>query len=658
MNKSRIISCGLACVIQFSPAVRLICHTSKLLKSNLSIVSKWSAGLASVMGSINAVSGASTVITSPSSTSGKVGETFSYRITTAPDQANTFRATGLPEGLALGTTRTTRSFILGTPNTPGIFEVTIVASDDGRRDRTIEKLLTINILPNGIPPQIVSPPTSLTLDEGGTATFSINVSGTSPFTYQWMYNNVPIPGAKGSELIVSNVTTLNSGTYHVVVSNPGGSIESEAAQLLVNGAPHIIDQPNGLRVAHGNAAKFSVNSVGPDPTFYQWIKDGVEIVGETATELSIPVVDDASVGKYAVRIWNAYGEVTSDSAELKIDFGTTSRSETIVSWNDAWKFNQTGLEPTEDWTHLDFDDATWGTGEGVLFVEDASLPILKRTALQLGPVTYYFRKTFTINAEVERATLSLTSLVDDGYVLYLNGVIIHRLGMDEGAFDHETFANRSVGNASVEGPFSGVTALLKKGENILAVEVHQTSQNSSDVVFGMSLDAELEIPNEQPSLLVTPVNQSILEGSRTELHAEATGTGPLSYQWMFKGNALPGENKATLILSGVTLDQSGNYRVVVSNSFGSVSSQAIVVTVNAAEPLYQELTQVRVEDGAFKFSVALDQSRFVSVEYTDQLLTSAWAVLETKSLGSGKHHFSYDAGLPGGSRFYRVRIVR
>ncbi|MCA9266562.1 MAG: lamin tail domain-containing protein, partial [Planctomycetales bacterium] len=78
--------------------------------------------------------------------------------------------------------------------------------------------------------------------------------------------------------------------------------------------------------------------------------------------------------------------------------------------------------------------------------------------------------------------------IDDGVVVYLNGIEVLRLGLPDGDIDYVTLANRGVGNAHVEGPFTVPRELLRDGDNVIAAEVHQLSSASADVVFGLTLD--------------------------------------------------------------------------------------------------------------------------------------------------------------------------
>jgi hypothetical protein len=68
-------------------------------------------------------------------------------------------------------------------------------------------------------------------------------------------------------------------------------------------------------------------------------------------------------------------------------------------------------------------------------------------------------------------------------------VEVQRIGMPGGAIGYDTMADRTVDDAVTEGPFSIPVGSLVQGDNVLAVEVHQKNPGSSDIVFGLTLDA-------------------------------------------------------------------------------------------------------------------------------------------------------------------------
>ncbi len=169
--------------------------------------------------------------------------------------------------------------------------------------------------------------------------------------------------------------------------------------------------------------------------------------------------------------------------------GAFTGSRNLIRFTDAWRYFQDGPPVSgTNWRTAGFNDSAWFSGEGLHYVENAALPTNKTTALALGQSTYYFRRKVTLPALPPDASLQLTVCLDDGYVLWINGRRAHSLGMDESVDPtHDTFANRVVGDAAFEGPFTLPASLLVPGENTFAVEVHQANVGSSDVVFGLEL---------------------------------------------------------------------------------------------------------------------------------------------------------------------------
>src|SRR5205823_409393 len=120
-----------------------------------------------------------------------------------------------------------------------------------------------------VPPG-VSQPQSRTNVQGTTATFSASASGTSPFSYQWQFNNGPISGATGTSLSVSDVQPADAGSYTVVVTNSAGAITSSVAMLTVWVPPSVATQPQSRTNVQGTTATFSASANGTSPFSYQW----------------------------------------------------------------------------------------------------------------------------------------------------------------------------------------------------------------------------------------------------------------------------------------------------------------------------------------------------------------------------------------------------
>ncbi len=88
---------------------------------------------------------------------------------------------------------------------------------------------------NAAAPSITAQPANQTITAGQTATFSLTVAGTTPFTYQWQKGTTPITGATSASYTTAATTTADSGSqFRVVVSNAMGSATSNPATLTVN----------------------------------------------------------------------------------------------------------------------------------------------------------------------------------------------------------------------------------------------------------------------------------------------------------------------------------------------------------------------------------------------------------------------------------------
>jgi (2Fe-2S) ferredoxin len=88
-----------------------------------------------------------------------------------------------------------------------------------------------------------------------------------------------------------------------------------------------------------------------------------------------------------------------------------------------------------------------------------------------------------------------------------------------------------------------------------------------------------------PTITTQPTNQTVNAGATATFTVVATGTATLTYQWKSGGTAVTGATAASYTTPVLAVANSGtSYTVVVSNSAGSVTSNAATVTVNAVAP--------------------------------------------------------------------------
>jgi hypothetical protein len=119
-----------------------------------------------------------------------------------------------------------------------------------------------------------------------------------------------------------------------------------------------------------------------------------------------------------------------------------------------------------------------------------------------------------------------------------------------------------------------------------------------------------------PGITTQPGKLEVTQGQNASFSVVTTGTAPLSYQWNFNGSAVSGANDATLTLSSVQAAQAGNYTVVVSNAWGSVTSAVATLTVDVPPGITtQPQSQTAVEGQVVSFSVVASGTGSLSYQW-------------------------------------------
>jgi hypothetical protein len=86
-------------------------------------------------------------------------------------------------------------------------------------------------------------------------------------------------------------------------------------------------------------------------------------------------------------------------------------------------------------------------------------------------------------------------------------------------------------------------------------------------------------------------NKAVTAGQTATFTVVASGTAPLSYQWQKGGTAISGATAASYTTPATSTSDSGSqFKVVVTNSAGSVTSNAATLTVNAVTSSVDVLT--------------------------------------------------------------------
>ncbi|MBL9126768.1 MAG: immunoglobulin domain-containing protein, partial [Verrucomicrobiales bacterium] len=191
-------------------------------------------------------------------------------------------------------------------------------------------------------------------------------------------------------------------------------------------------------------------------------------------------------------------------------------------------------------------------------------PAAIATALPNGTRTAYLRTRFVWDRDPAGVLFVVTNLLSDGAAFHLNGAEARRIRLPSGTLDATTAATggpATLGQASV---FALDPSALVVGENVWAVEVHQSSGSPEDLVFGASLTATTAFPVTLPDP-TRPADRAVVAGESTTFETEVVATGPVSYQWLRDGVPIDGATNAVWTIETVLAENAGAYAVRVSN---------------------------------------------------------------------------------------------
>lgn len=172
---------------------------------------------------------------------------------------------------------------------------------------------TITLTDNEVPPGITDPAHQL-VNVGGTASFSVTISGSPAPTLQWYKGDTLLNGQINPVLTLNNVQLSDAGAYRCVATSSGGTDTSSDAQLGV------VDPASVTRVlALGTTATFSVATAGNGLT-YRWQKgvsplsNSAKYAGTTTKTLSIKALVGGDEDTYACVVTGPGGGTLNGAA--------------------------------------------------------------------------------------------------------------------------------------------------------------------------------------------------------------------------------------------------------------------------------------------------------------------------------------------------------
>ncbi|MBK7824133.1 metallophosphoesterase [Nannocystis sp.] len=305
--------------------------------------------------------------------------------------------------------------------------------------------------------------------------------GVAPGTTQGLWLEAALADSDASFKVVLMHHPPRSSGYHRDAVWMQWPFAAWGADLLLTGHDHdyeriVADGVPQIVLGTGGAAlrPFTIETVGSQ----RGHADTYGALRITADETRM-VIDEVAPGGLLVD-------------RLQLFAGAPTEWSTVIAAGASWRYHERDAGP--GWNALEFADADWPEGAAPLGYgaggEGTTLP---GGASPVKPMTTYLRHRFSVGdgSFAEGDPLRLRLAVDDGAVVYLNGVEVYRINLPEGPIVAATRAGLAVSNwftpRMSETLIDG--AALVVGENVLAVELHQHYAFSSDLRLDLELAA-------------------------------------------------------------------------------------------------------------------------------------------------------------------------
>lgn len=302
--------------------------------------------------------------------------------------------------------------------------------------------------------------------------------------------------------LVEFVELHNTGPTSVDLSGwalaEGVSFEFPAGTSIGTGEYLVVAQdPAALRAKYGVA-----NALGP------WVgrlaNEGEnvvlrnaagQVVDEVDYQLGFPWPTVGDPPGYSIELVNpAFDNDLGGSWRASVVGSGVTQQESLVRARANWRYfkgTQEPSSPTTAWREIGFDDSGWLAGRTPIGFGEFFIAT-ELDDMRNNYASVFARFKFTVADPARISELLLEARFDDGIKVWINGqsVVSANLPAGEVAFD-ATAASAIENGDFVPFPLGAGAGYLVAGENIIAVQVHNSSVSaSSDFFFDVRLTGQ------------------------------------------------------------------------------------------------------------------------------------------------------------------------
>lgn len=327
-------------------------------------------------------------------------------------------------------------------------------------------------------------------------------------------------------------------------------------------------------------------------TRVEFFADGTKVGEDTAAPFSISWTPLAA-GPHAI---TAVGTDTEGNAIIGTGVNVTVLpppvGEALISFGDVWKYLDDGSNQGTAWAARLFNDNSWTAGPARLgYGGDGEVTTVSfGTNANNKHITTYFRKAFVLANPGALNGLRLRLSRDDGAAVYLNGAEVYRNNLQAGAISWNSLATATADGAAEVTPLDVLlgTNGLRVGTNVVAVEVHQVNNTSSDMGFDLALTGLVSTNASEAVYLTSPADATHFNApANVQLQAYAVAPEPVTLVEYFDGTVKIGESTTPPYQFTWLNAPMGFHALFARMTYGSgtvLVSPAATITVGSVPP--------------------------------------------------------------------------
>ena len=365
-----------------------------------------------------------------------------------------------------------------------------------------------------------------------------------------------------------------------------GQVKTVNATIVIVGRPVAISaQPQSQTVTAGQSVTFSVTATGTAPFSYQWYDNGTAISGATSSSYSISNVQAANMGTYTVTVSNGTSQNATSSGALLIvnpapiapSITAQPQSQTVTAGQSVtFSVTATGAAP------LSYQ---WYINGAAMGATSSSYTISNVKAVNAGTYTVMVSNGILPNATSKWAVLtvnvppSITAQPQSQTVTAGGSVTFTVAATGTAPLSYQWYDNGSAIPGATSSSYSIPNTQAANAGTYTVTVSNGTLPNATSNWAVLAVN----VVSVAPRITAQQLSQTVTAGQSITFIVAATGTAPLSYQWLLNGTAIPGATSSSYTISNFQAANAGTYTVTVSNgTLPNATSSGAVLTVNPA----------------------------------------------------------------------------